>query len=365
MKKITKLEYVWLDGYETPNLRSKTKYIELEEVDLSSVPEWGFDGSSTSQANSGDSDCILKPVKIYRRYSDSYFDELAYIVLCEVMNRDGSPHESNYRSNLRDLSKKYVDHEMLFGIEQEYVIIDNRSNRPVDWPVNGFPNPQGRYYCGVGGDVVTVRWIPEEHAFRCLAAEIPLCGTNLEVMKSQCEYQIGTAGTLDICDDLWISRYILEIIVESYNRISISLDPKPIDGDWNGSGAHINFSTKYMRDIGGDGYIKIVCEELGKRHNKDILNYGIGNNKRLTGNHETQNIDKFTWGASDRGASIRIPPSTSDKNKGYLEDRRPSANMDPYRAVACIVDALGSIESNMGLIEDCAISGSSLAFGPP
>tara|TARA_Y100000034_G_scaffold67331_1_gene81210 strand:- start:51 stop:1148 length:1098 start_codon:yes stop_codon:yes gene_type:complete len=365
MKKITKLEYVWLDGYETPNIRSKTKYMELDEVSLSTIPEWGFDGSSTTQAPGNDSDCVLSPVKIYRKYCDSFFSELAYIVLCEVMNKDGLPHESNYRSKLGNLAKKYSDHEMLFGIEQEYVIVDTRTNRPFDWPKNGFPNPQGRYYCGIGGDVITSRWLPEEHAFKCLAAKIPLCGTNAEVMMSQWEYQIGIAGPLDICDDLWISRYTLEMIAENYKHMGVSLDPKPVDGDWNGSGAHINFSTKYMRDVGGDGYIKIVCEELEKRHYKDILNYGIGNGKRLTGNHETQSIDKFTWGRSDRGASIRIPPSTSAEDKGYLEDRRPSANMDPYRAVACLVDALGSVESNMGLEEDCVTSGFSLAFGPP
>ena len=61
-----KVEYIWLDGYKPePNLRSKTKIIESNGLVLRDCPEWGFDGSSTLQAEGGSSDCILLPVEQY------------------------------------------------------------------------------------------------------------------------------------------------------------------------------------------------------------------------------------------------------------------------------------------------------------
>ncbi len=335
---IVKLEYLWLDGYETPNLRTKSKYIELEEVTLDTIPEWGFDGSSTMQAEGDSSDCILKPVKIYNTNFAPVF-----IVLCEVMNADGTPHETNMRSRLVELEEKYKNQEMWFGIEQEYVIMDPNTHRPYGWPDRGFPSPQGRYYCGVGGDAVKMRNIVDEHANFCLDLNIPLGGTNAEVMLSQWEYQIGPASTVDVCDDLWVARYALERVAETYDA-SISLTPKPIRGDWNGSGAHINFSTKRLREETDSEYIDTIIEELSNRHKEHISEYGIDNNERLTGHHETQHIDEFSSGVSDRGSSIRIPITTANTGKGYLEDRRPAANMDPYRAVAMLVETVGSVQ---------------------
>jgi glutamine synthetase len=339
MNKKIKLEYVWLDGYKTQNIRSKTRYIEMEDVDLQSVPSWSFDGSSTMQAPGENSDCILNPVKVYKNPCDAFFYKGAYIVLCEVMNSDGSPHKTNHRAKLRNIISENEDRDMWFGIEQEYVVMDPKTNRPYGWPEKGFPNPQGRYYCGVGGDAVSMRYIAEEHALYCNDIGIPLCGTNAEVMLAQWEYQIGTAGPLEICDDLWISRYIMEILAES-NESYITLDPKPIKGDWNGSGAHINFSTKYMREVGGKEYIESICLAMGENHEEHIDVYGVENNRRLTGDHETQHIGEFSYGDSDRGASIRIPPSTVSSRRGYLEDRRPAANMNPYEAVYKIMKSV-------------------------
>jgi len=326
---LRRLEYVWLDGYKTPNLRSKVKYIELPCVDLDTVPEWGFDGSSTMQADGDNSDCVLKPVKIYGEN----------IVLCEVMNPDGTPHESNTRAKLRKLAEEYKNSEMWFGIEQEYVFMNPETKRPFGWPETGFPDPQGRYYCGVGGDVVRLRGIVEEHAMMCLSLGIPICGTNAEVMLSQWEYQIGTAGPVDVCDDIWIARHILEMISERAG-VCVSLDPKPIQGDWNGSGAHINFSTARLREEGGKQYITHIIKKLMDSHEEHIDEYGRGNEQRLTGEHETQHIDVFSSGDSDRGASIRIPPVTAQTYKGYLEDRRPAANMNPYCAVSKLMETV-------------------------
>jgi len=343
-----KLEYLWLDGYKTPNVRSKTKYCKVNpyyddgRLTLKDVPEWGFDGSSTKQAVGSDSDCVLKPVSIYNNTVDSIIGNNSYIILCEVMNSDGTPHKSNTRAKLRKLEKEFNNQNFLFGIEQEYTVIDNANNKPYGWPENGYPSPQGRYYCGVGGDVVAMRDLIHEHAMACNTAGIPLCGTNAEVMLGQWEYQIGTAGILEICDYLWVARYMLEVLAETKN-VSISLDPKPVTGDWNGSGAHINFSTERLREEGGKGYITGIIKNLMDKHEEHIEEYGIGNEDRLTGEHETQHIDVFSSGDSDRGASIRIPPITSKTLKGYLEDRRPSANMDPYRAVAKLVKTVGSV----------------------
>ena len=331
MNNLVRLEYVWLDGYKTPNLRSKVKYAKLSEVNLDTVPEWGFDGSSTMQADGDNSDCILKPVKIY---GDS-------IVLCEVMNPDGTPHKSNTRAKLRESVKEELD--MWFGIQQEYVFMNPETKRPHGWPSSGFPDPQGRYYCGVGGDVVRLRRIVEEHATMCLRLGIPISGTNAEVMLSQWEYQVGTAGPIDVCDDLWIARYLLEMISEQAG-VSVSLEPKPIEGDWNGSGAHINFSTKKLREEGGKRYITNIIQLMMDSHEEHIQEYGLDNDKRLTGDHETQHIDVFSSGDSDRGASIRIPPVTAQTYKGYLEDRRPAANVDPYRAVARLSKTISNVE---------------------
>ena len=348
-----RLVYLWLDGYETPNIRSKTKYIEVnnnnfgfskaEDFDLEDVPEWGFDGSSTMQAEGDNSDCVLKPVKLYDHPFANEFAGNSVIVLCEVYNKDGSPHKSNTRAKLVELAEQCEDSEMWFGIEQEYVFMDPKTERPYGWPEKGFPSPQGRYYCGVGGDVTTLRNDVDSHASICNNIGIPIGGTNAEVMLSQWEYQIGTAGTVDVCDDLWVSRYILESLAQRSGAY-VSLAPKPIHGDWNGSGAHINFSTKRLREEGGKQYITNIIKLLMDSHDEHIDEYGIDNELRLTGEHETQHIDVFSSGDSDRGASIRIPPATAETYKGYLEDRRPAANMDPYRAIARLVETISVVD---------------------
>tara|TARA_B100001094_G_scaffold333124_1_gene408781 strand:- start:14853 stop:15938 length:1086 start_codon:yes stop_codon:yes gene_type:complete len=349
-----KLEYLWLDGYKTSNLRSKTKYVNLPAesgvLSIDDIPEWGFDGSSTEQADGDNSDCILRPVSLFNNTVDAIAGTNSYIVMCEVFNTDGTPHKSNTRALLRsyieDGEDKEITDGMWFGIEQEYTIMDPKSGRPLGWPESRFeyPAPQGRYYCGVGGDVVKMRQLVHEHAMCCITAGIPLCGTNAEVMLGQWEYQVGPQSALKICDSLWVARYMLEVLAETQD-VYISLDPKLITGDWNGSGAHINFSTSYMRDQGGEEYIENICKSLGEKHDWHIANYGDGNEDRLTGSHETQHISKFSYGDSDRSASIRVPSSTASNKKGYLEDRRPASNMDPYRAVRCLVSTISVVDA--------------------
>ncbi|MEK7643833.1 MAG: glutamine synthetase GlnII [Patescibacteria group bacterium] len=330
-------EYIWLDGKKpTAKLRSKTKILEENVDGLADLPEWGFDGSSTEQAVGHFSDCLLRPV-YYTRDPIRGGDNI--LVLCEVFNADGTVHESNKRAKLVNLAQKFSSEEALFGIEQEYTFFDGI--KPLGWPDNGFPAPQGGYYCGVGADEVFGRPVVEEHLQACLDAGLKVAGINAEVMPSQWEFQIGPCNPLLVSDQIWIARWLLYRIAEKYN-ISATLYPKPVKGEWNGTGAHTNFSTKTMRAPGGIEAIKIACEKLKLRHKEHIAVYGAHNEERLTGRHETCAIDQFRYGVSERGASIRIPMGTANSGAGYLEDRRPASNMDPYEVCGILLETICS-----------------------
>ena len=346
-----KVEYVWLDGYEESNLRSKTKIIENKRTDLqdnllpglhlSDLPQWSFDGSSTRQAKGDKSDCLLKPVRMI----DDPERKNAYIVMCEVLNPDGTPHITNTRALIDDEAdsnelKSIKDTEdYWFGMEQEYTLM--KDGRPAGFPKNGYPAGQGMYYCSVGKGNVTGRDIVEQHLDLCLEAGLNITGINAEVLLGQWEYQILGKGIKQSGDDLWLSRYLLYRITEK-NNMKVSLHPKPLtSGDWNGSGCHFNFSNRDMREVGGEELMTRICKSFEKRHNEHIKHYGLDNEKRLTGDHETQSIEQFSYGISDRGASIRIPVAVPSNDwKGYLEDRRPASNCDPYEVVKMIVEAV-------------------------
>lgn len=329
-------EYIWIDG-QRPRamLRSKAKILSFRPERLEDVPEWGYDGSSTFQAETVSSDLTLKPVCFV---PDPVRGNPHILVLCEVFYPDGRVHPSNTRSSLRAVVKKYKDHEPLFGVEQEYTLYDQDGVRPLRWPEGAaFPSPQGRYYCGVGCDEVYGRELIEAHLRACLEAGISITGINAEVMPAQWEFQVGPGGALETADELWLSRWLLYRLGENFG-ISVKLDPKPIAGDWNGAGAHTNFSTRAMRE----SYEAIVkaCERLKKFHKQHIAVYGPDNDKRLTGRHETCHIRQFRWGVADRGASVRIPAAVNKAGKGYLEDRRPAANIDPYKVFTALLETI-------------------------
>ena len=322
-------EYIWIDGTEpTPKLRAKTKIVNVGE----DPPTWGFDGSSTQQAPGSRSDCVLRPVFTCpdpTRGGDNI------LVMTEVLLTDFTPHPTNTRAACAEAAEKYADREFLFGIEQEYTFF--RGNRPLGFPESGFPPPQGGYYCGIGADEVFGRDAVEAHLDACLRAELRIFGINAEVMPGQWEFQIGQLDALGVSDHLWIARYLLYRMSEDFG-INATLYPKPARGDWNGAGAHTNFSTKAMRS----SYQPCVdaAEALGRRHDLHIANYGFGIEERLTGLHETCSYKEFRYGVSDRGASVRIPWQVEVDQKGYIEDRRPCANVDPYVVTRLIMETV-------------------------
>lgn len=340
-------EYLWLDGANpTQEIRSKTRILsETSAPNLEFFPEWSFDGSSTNQATGDNSDCLLKPVFFTK---DPLREGQHYVVLCEVLNPDGTPHPTNQRARLKELMDKGgAQHDPLIGFEQEYTFFNEQT--PLGWPKGGYPAPQGPFYCGVGSSKAFGREIVEDHMNVCSAAGLALYGINAEVMPGQWEFQVGYRGReeaadpLTISDHLWVARYFLHRIAEGYG-VTVSLSNKPIHGDWNGAGMHTNFSTALMRDKGtGMSTIEKAIQHLGENHASHVQEYGFGLADRLTGLHETCDINQFRSGVSDRGASIRIPVATSQKGYGYIEDRRPGANSDPYRVSAKLVETICQI----------------------
>lgn len=320
-------EYIWIDGEEPTNkLRSKTKIVP----DGVEPPIWGFDGSSTNQAPGSESDCVLRPVAVF---PDPIRGGDDVLVMCEVLLPDMTPHPTNTRAACVEVAEKYAEQEPWFGIEQEYTFL--KDGRPLGWPQGGFPGPQGPYYCGVGADEIWGREVVEMHTKACMDAGIAISGTNAEVMMGQWEFQIGPLGPVDVADQIWVARWLLYRCGEEFD-ITATLDPKPVAGDWNGAGAHTNFSTNAMRE----SYDPIIaaCEALGRKADLHIQNYGAGIERRLTGLHETAPWTEFSYGVSNRGASVRIPWQVEVDKKGYIEDRRPNANCDPYVVTRLITD---------------------------
>jgi glutamine synthetase len=336
-----KLEYIWLDGYKPlASLRSKTQIKEFKTFPkLEDLPNWGFDGSSTQQAEGKSSDVVLKPVAVFPDTTRKN----GVLVMCETFVHTGEAHPSNSRATIPD------DPDTWFGFEQEYFFYQD--GRPLGFPADGFPAPQGPYYTGVGYKNVgsVAREIVEKHIDLCLDAGINIEGINAEVAKGQWEFQIFGKGSKNAADQMWVARYILTRLAEAY-EIDIEWRCKPILApfqqplDWNGSGMHSNFSTKFMREKGGKAYFEKLMAAFNKFRDEHIAVYGPENHLRLTGLHETQSIDKFSYGIADRGASIRVPHSfVNNDYKGYLEDRRPNSAADPYLVAGRILKTIQTV----------------------
>ncbi len=337
-----KLEYIWLDGYQpTQSLRSKTRIVNDFSGNVKDAPMWSFDGSSTQQAPGGSSDCLLKPVACF---PDPGRLGVGFLVMCEVLNADGTAHRTNGRATIHD-----DDNDFWFGFEQEYTIWDPETNKPIGFPAEGYPAPQGPYYCSVGSGKAVGREIVEEHLELCLEAGINVEGINAEVLMGQWEFQVFSKGAKSAGDQTWMCRYLLERTAERHG-LSINWHCKPVKGDWNGSGMHANFSNEVLRTCGSREVYESICRAFEPRIKEHIDVYGADNNQRLTGLHETQSIDKFSYGISDRGASIRIPIATVENGwKGWLEDRRPASNADPYMVASAIIATVKSAKVPVGV----------------
>jgi len=328
-------EYIWIGG-SGMDLRSKARTLSGPVTDPSKLPKWNYDGSSTGQAPGEDSEVILYPQAIFK---DPFRRGNNILVMCDCYTPAGEPIPTNKRYNAAKIfsSPEVAAEEPWYGIEQEYTLLQKDTNWPLGWPIGGFPGPQGPYYCGIGAEKSFGRDIVDAHYKACLYAGINISGINGEVMPGQWEFQVGPSVGISSGDQVWVARYILERITEIAGVV-VTFDPKPIPGDWNGAGAHTNYSTESMRKEGGYEVIKAAIEKLKLRHREHIAAYGEGNERRLTGRHETADINTFSWGVANRGASVRVGRETEQNGKGYFEDRRPASNMDPYVVTSMIAE---------------------------
>ena len=367
--------YIWIDGTEEA-LRCKSRALDKVPASISDLPIWNFDGSSTGQSEGHNSDVYMHPVA---KFPDPFLRGDNILVLCEVFDYQGNPHPTNHRHSCKEAMDKAKSFKPWFGMEQEYTLLD-LDGHPFGWPKNGFPGPQGPYYCAVGAGKVVGRDIMEAHFKACMYAGIKIAGTNGEVMPAQWEFQVGPCEGIEMGDHLWMARYLLDRVAEDFG-VKITYDPKPIPGEWNGAGCHTNFSTIQMRTPGigmqkimqsidklegrhgihvrrysktkdgadsnqdsaakgesmGMAAIKDAIDKMENKHAEFIEKYGKGNDRRMTGRLETSDIGTFSWGVANRGASIRIPRQTDADGYGYMEDRRPASNCEPYIVTDLIV----------------------------
>lgn len=332
-------EYIWLGG-DLWDIRSKCMTIESDTPirpgteDIKLLKDWNYDGSSTKQAPGSNSEVIIRPVRVYR---DPYRRGNNILVLCDTYDSKGKALPTNYRAKCAEVMEKFSKSRPMFGLEQEYTMLHPDVKWPLGFPKNGYSAPQGQYYCGVGTGNAIGRELVEAHYRCCLYAGVKISGINAEVMPSQWEFQVGPCVGIQMGDDLWMARYLMMRCSEFYN-IRVSFEPKPIDGDWNGAGCHSNFSTAETMAKGGMAVIESMMKKLEAKHKDHIATYGEGNERRLTGKHETQSINTFSFGVADRGSSIRIPSQTAKDGRGYFEDRRPAANCDPYQVTRKLVE---------------------------
>nr|KAJ0223112.1 hypothetical protein LSAT_V11C200074820 [Lactuca sativa] len=343
------------------DLRSKARTLSTPIDDPQKLPKWNYDGSSTGQAHGNDTEVILHPQAVFK---DPFRRGNNILVLCDAYNPLGDPIYTNKRFDAAKIfgHPDVVAEAPWFGLEQEYTLLQKDTKWPLGWPIGGFPRPQGPYYCGVGAEKAFGRDIVDAHYKACLYAGITIGGVNAEVMPGQWEFQVGPSAGITAADELWVARYILERVAEIAGVI-VSFNPKPVPVIifhlWFSNNCNRvigmeqeliltiarlillcvkNISTKSMRKEGGYEAIQKAIEKLGLRHEEHIASYGEGNEHRLTGLHETADINTFSWGVAKRGVSIRVGRETEKEGKGYFEDRRPGSNMDPYVVTSMIAE---------------------------
>jgi glutamine synthetase len=334
------LEYIWIDGNST--LRSKNRLMDFptgHSISITNLPIWNFDGSSTNQAETADSERFLKPVYICNNPFTRETPGL--LVMCAVYNDLALtvPAVNNNYEAARVIFDKHGDTDPWFGFEQEFFLFQRENTNmklvPPQLESMDTCNPQGQYYCSVGSENAFGRDLINSFIDHCISAELGLYGTNAEVAPGQWEFQIGTVKGIAAAHELWLARYILLRVAESYD-LCISLHPKPYN-HINGSGCHTNFSNKLTRANGGFEAMKRMFAKLEGCHKEHIDNYGSDNSLRLTGIHETSSMERFTWSVAGRHTSVRVGREVAMNGSGYFEDRRPASNCDPYLVSSLLV----------------------------
>lgn len=348
-------EYIWIDAVGNCRAKSRTVSINCSEEDARSgrlmgqilspdlYEDWSYDGSSTAQGTGNDSDVILKPVYVC---PDPFRKVPNVLVLCATYLPSGKPTPSNHRDAAKLIFEAHTGEKPWYGIEQEFFIMEPKTQktktsiRPYGCDVClNDENPQGQYYCSVGAENAFGRKVAEQAFHFALEASLICSGMNAEVAPGQWEIQIGPVEGIEAADQLILLRYIMQRVGEVHG-VQINLHPKPIKGNWNGSGCHTNFSTQKMREDGGYPVIIGAIEKLRSKHAEHMAVYGDHNDERMTGAHETASFDTFSYGVAHRGCSVRIPRAVEIAQKGYLEDRRPSSNMDPYLVTSKILESV-------------------------
>ena len=332
-----KLEYIWLDGYTpVPSLRGKTQIKEFESFPtLEQLPLWGFDGSSTKQAEGRSSDCVLKPVAVYPDGARTN----GALVMCEVMMPDG-------RRRILEQARDHSRRSPAPGSASSRNISFIRTAVRSAFPRVGFPAPQGPYYTGVGyknvGDIA--RKMVEEHLDICLAAGINHEGINAEVAKGQWEFQIFGKGSKTRRRrnvDRPLSDPAPDREIRRRHRI-------PLQAARRHRLERLRHARQFLDGLYArsrrQGIFRGADEGFREHRDDHIAVYGPDNHMRLTGQHETASIHQFSYGIADRGASIRVPHSfVNNGYKGYLEDRRPNSQGDPYQIASQILKTIASV----------------------
>jgi glutamine synthetase len=346
-----KMEYLWIDAFDT--IRSKTKVkmfnstdfkklpsefgeVGSVEFDKNLIPEWYFDGSSTNQSCEQNSDVILKPKFIcLDPFNES--NNISFLVLCDTYNSNDTPHKTNKRVECSIIEEQSTRQNPLFGISQEYIIcfLDSSiGNNFYQYAKNESP-----YYCGIGSNKIAIRNIMNDHLTKCLKAGLHFRGMNTGIEANKGEFQLGELSMTLIGDELWVARYILIRVCELYNAYPV-FESKDIEKyeKYDISKGYVNFSTNKMRSENGFDNIIETCEKLKLKHKEYLDICGIESTNTNCGIENTNShCENFNFGVSNRTTSVRIPFNAEKNKKGYLEDRRAPANMNPYVVTSIIV----------------------------
>jgi glutamine synthetase len=323
-------EYVWLDG--KGQTRSKCKTMDKTPSGCDDCTIWTFNGACTDQAEAVSSDVYLVPRKVF---TDPIRGAPHVLVVCECITQAMEPAKGNFRAECAEVMEKFANSDPWFGLEQEYVLMDDQGT-PLTVAA-------GDNYCGRGALSLPkyMREIMGDHYAQCLSAGIKISGMNCESGRAQAEFQIGPCKGLNAGDHMIAARHTLHKCANRY-RCAVSFKGYHSDIEVP-SGMHVNFSSRETRGDGGLIIIEKVCRALGRRMKEAIGVYGGENAERLCGKKDTSEMNSFSFAIADRTASIRIPRSVGIVAKGYLEDRRPSANSDPYRVTAFVMKTAGEV----------------------